>query len=167
MKKEGIIKALCFIDSVYQPRFKYPSDDSTADKMIEGAWFEFLKPYEEKMVMRKIKEAMLIDPEWPPTAPQVAMLIEQELQPKEPAPFEAWRIALKAINKQIKPEDVPENVKKAINFIGESVIAYSKTSDTFIMHDFIKAYKEIIARNKTRRFNEISSGNIKQIEEKK
>jgi hypothetical protein len=167
MTRIEIIKALCFLNSTYQDKFKYPIGDEKKDDMTVEAWLEFLRSYPANQVMSTIKYCMLEDPEWPPTPAKIAKEIITHTINQNPTPTEAWSIALQVIKKQIKHEDVPKSVHKAIQFIGYDNIAYSKTSDTFIMHDFIKAYKEILARNKTQRFNEISSGNIKQIENKK
>jgi len=153
MNRSELVKVLSFISGSYLSKFKYPSEDRTADSNTEESWMIFLKDHEYKIIMAVLKDYIPNNPEWPPTVGQIMNYYKELQKPKDAhiTAEEAWDNLLNIIRtryskykaRQIE-EGLPDRTKRAVRSLGGmDVIAYSKQDDPFPRKNFIESYNAI------------------------
>ncbi len=151
MDRGELVQVLCYIGGIYRGQFDYPSnvgnviDDEANDLILEEAWFTFLKPYEIEEVMAATKYVMLEAPRFPPVAAMIIKKLEENRKPPMMNSGQAWEKVLGCARKNGKGfKDLSLILQKAVNAIGGiSMICRSNEGDTFIMHGFKTAYKDL------------------------
>lgn len=87
-----------YLSGAYQVKFKYPSGNDRSDELTEEIWFDLLKHYDVCLVKDALRSLMIENPEWPPTAPEVAKKTVEMVSGKSNAAEESWNLIEKETN---------------------------------------------------------------------
>ena len=149
MTKPETIKILTFMHGCYGNKFKYPQKSNFNTASLEETWFLFLHSFAYVETIKAVKSLCLQKPDWPPTPAEVVneIINPLDLKAKNLSGQKAWQLVLKAVKKYgiyqagEALESLPDHICEALDSIGGfDMVALSDNQNTYLYHQFLKAY---------------------------